>query len=193
LFRTIAGGIAGTEMESYAETLSDDNIWRIVAYIRSVSRHDSVDVPGDRARGEQLFWAKGNCGQCHMVRTRGGRVGPDLSRIGRQRSLTHLRASVVSPNEDLTPGYNLVTVVKPDGSKIVGVEKGLDNFSVQLMDLNENFHSFDRSELKSVKREFRSVMPENYGSMFDKAELDDLLAYLSSLRGEKNAAREAKR
>src|SRR5579884_3390767 len=37
LFHTISAGVPGTEMESYAGVLSDDNIWRVVAFIRSLS------------------------------------------------------------------------------------------------------------------------------------------------------------
>ena len=86
-----------------------------------------------------------------------------------------------SPNDDLTPGYNTITVVTRDGKKIVGVQRGFDNFSAQLMDAQENYYSFLKSEASSVKREFRSLMPDGYGKMFTKAELDDLVAYLTSL------------
>ena len=33
--------------------------------------------------------------------------------------------------------------------------------------------------------QYRSLMPSNYGRMFNPHELDDLLAYLASLGGEK--------
>jgi len=38
-----------------------------------------------------------------------------------------------------------------------------------------------KSEVTSVKREFRSLMPDGYGKMFAPAELDNLVAYLSTL------------
>src|SRR5579863_8879152 len=34
LYRVIARGVPGSEMAAYAATLDDDQIWRIVAYIR---------------------------------------------------------------------------------------------------------------------------------------------------------------
>ena len=49
------------------------------------------------------------------------------------------------------------------------------------MDAQENYYSFMKSEVSSVKREFRSIMPDGYGKMFTKAELDDLVAYLTTL------------
>jgi hypothetical protein len=63
------------------------------------------------------------------------------------------------------------------------VQRGYDNFSAQLMDMSEKFHSFQRSDVRSVKREYRSLMPDGYGRTFSEAEMDDLLAYLVSLRG----------
>src|SRR6266545_2875378 len=86
LYRVISAGVAGTEMGSYSE-LGKDSVWRLVSYIRSASRHESGPVPGDAARGSELFWGKGQCGKCHSAGARGGRTGPDLTRIGRQRSL----------------------------------------------------------------------------------------------------------
>src|SRR5258708_5977649 len=181
LFNVISNGVPGTEMPSFSLGLGDENTWRVVSYLRSVTGRDSEKVTGNPASGEKLFWGKGGCGGCHRVATRGGRMGPDLTRIGRTRSLKYLRDSVISPDADLTPGYNTITVVTRAGKKIVGVQRGFDNFSAQLMDAQENYYSFLKSEASSVKREFRSLMPDGYGKLFTKAELDDLVAYLAGL------------
>ena len=181
LFAVISNGAPGTEMPAFALPLGDENIWRVVTYIRSVTRHDSEKATGNAASGETLFWGKGGCGGCHRVGARGGRMGPDLTRVGRSRSLQYLRESVISPNADLTPGYNTITVVTRDGKKIVGVQRGFDNFSAQLMDSRENYYSYMKSDVNSITREFRSLMPDGYGKMLSKAELEDMVAYLSRL------------
>ena len=169
-------------MESYAGVLSDDNIWRVVAFIRSLSSTTPTAGPpkGDASKGRDLFWGKGQCGGCHMVDTKGGRSGPNLSRVGRQRSLAFLRESITNPSAEITPGYSTVAVVLRDGKQITGLERGLDNFTVQLIDLSGRFYSFDKSQVASVKRETRSLMPP---SQLAPAELDDLVAYLATLRG----------
>ena len=133
------------------------------------------------AAAQALFQAELDNEPITPISERGGRMGPDLTRIGRTRSLKYLRDSVISPDADLTPGYNTITVVTRDGKKIVGVQRGFDNFSAQLMDAQENYYSFLKSDASSVKREFRSLMPDGYAKMFTKAELDDLVAYLASL------------
>ena len=187
LFAVIANGAQGTEMPAFLERLSSsDNVWKLVSYIRSIARRDAVALKGDSARGEKLFWGKGGCGACHRVGDKGGRAGPELSRIGRERSLAYLRTSVVDANADITPGYATITVVTRDGRTISGVQRGYDNFSAQLMDSGERLHSFFRDEVQSIRREFKSVMPETYAKLFREEELDDLLAYLASRNGKES-------
>ena len=169
-------------MPSFSVGLGDENIWRVVTYLRSATRRDVEKATGEAASGEKLFWGKGGCGQCHRVGSRGGRMGPDLTRIGRTRSLHYLRESVISPNADLTPGYATITVVTRDGKKIAGVQRGYDNFSAQLMDSEENYYSFLKSDVTSITREFRSLMPDGYGKLFSASEVDDMVAYMSRLR-----------
>jgi cytochrome c oxidase cbb3-type subunit III len=183
IYRTIYDGVTGTEMQSYSVQFGDEGVWKLVTYIRSISRAERTPPRGSAAAGEKLFWGKGGCGTCHLVGNRGGHLGPDLSRVGRTRSLAYLRESVVSPSADLTAGYFTLTVTTADGKQITGVQRGYDNFSAQLTDMSEKFHSFQRSAVKSIKREYRSVMPDGYERMFNAAEMDDLLAYLVSRRG----------
>ncbi len=57
------------------------------------------------------------------------------------------------------------------------------------MDSAENFHSFEKNEVASMKREIRSLMPANYRSLFGEKDLNDLLAYLASLRGSREGGK----
>ena len=182
VYRVISKGVPGTEMYSF-DSLDSDELWRLVSYVRSLTPHETAAIPGDAAAGEPLFWGKGGCGRCHRVGTRGSSVGPNLTRAGRQRSLAYLRESVVAPDADTTAGYATITVVTRDGRTITGVEKGFDNFSAQLMDLSGRYESFQKDDVTSIKREYRSLMPLNYGRLFSNRELEDLLAYLAGLRG----------
>ena len=183
LFRVIWEGVPGSEMPGYEGRMTEDETWKFVSFIRSIARREEVELKGDKSRGEALYSGKGGCASCHQINRRGGRIGPDLSRAGRARSAPFLRESLVEPNKYLSSGYNTITVVKNDGSKIVGVEMNIDNFSVQLMDASEKYYSFLRSEVRSVSREFKSMMPA-YGQSLSESEIDDLVAYMAGLRGE---------
>ncbi len=182
LFRVITDGVPGTEMAAYGERLDKDNIWRIIAFIRSTNVGGSKPLAGDRAHGEALFWGKSGCGNCHAVGTRGNFIGPDLTRAGRQRSIAYLRTALLAPDKEILHGYQTVIVVTRDGKTISGIEKALDDFSVQLMDLRGNYYSFDRGDVQSFKRDPHSLMP-SYAKTLSPAELDDVLTYLQSLQG----------
>ena len=183
LFDIISNGVAGTEMAGFASRFESDDIWRLVAYVRSIAGSSSTRTAGNVRNGDDLFWNKGQCGQCHMVDGRGMRMGPELTTVGRQRSAAYLRESIVSPGADLTPGYTTITVVTKEGRRIVGTRRAYDDFSVQLMDRSEAYYSFQKSDVTSIKQDYTSLMPNTYGRLFSATELTDLVAYLTSLRG----------
>jgi putative heme-binding domain-containing protein len=183
LYRVISDGVPGTDMPAFTGRLQDDERWRLVSYVHSLSPRDTAPDQGDPAAGEKLFWEKGSCGQCHRIGTRGGSLGPNLSRAGRQRSLAYLRDSVISPDAEVTAGYATITVITRDGKKIIGVERGFDNFSAQLMDTSGGYYSFQKENVISIQREYRSLMPSNYSRLFSARELDDLIAFLAGLGG----------
>ena len=161
LFRTIARGVPGTEMPGNNNMLEDE-VWRVIVYLRSVAVPAGGPERGDAGRGEQLFWAKdkGNCGQCHMIDGRGGRFGPNLSRIGAARSAAALEREVRRPGEFIPVGYESVTVVTRDGRKIRGTRKNEDTFSIQVMTGNEDILSFFKRDLKDVTPDpLTSLMP----------------------------------
>jgi putative heme-binding domain-containing protein len=183
LYRVISDGVSGTEMPAFGQKMEEDERWRLVSYVRSLAPHETAPVAGDAPAGERLFWGKGGCGRCHRVGARGSTIGPNLTRAGRQRSLAYLRESVVSPNAEITPGHATITVVTRDGKTITGLERGFDNFSASLMDLSGRYYSFQKDDVTSVEREYRSLMPLDYGRLFSSRELDDLIAYLAGLQG----------
>jgi cytochrome c oxidase cbb3-type subunit 3 len=185
LFRVISDGVRGTEMPSF-KSLGTDQIWRLVAFIRKLSAVAPV-LNGNPAAGEALFWGKGDCGRCHQIGSRGNRLGPDLARGSRRSNAENLKKAIVDPNDDITPGYAIITVVTRDNKKISGLERWLDNFSARLVDESGNERTFLRDEVTSVTREMRSTMPDNYSKIFSDAELDDVVAYIVKTRSEANS------
>lgn len=195
IFRTISQGVAGTEMP--ANSFEDSETWALIAYLRSVNAGLQSPVAGDRVKGSQLFFGKSACGQCHMVNGHGGRLGPELTRVGSARSLTYLTESIREPDKELSLGmtdpnnhyvipmeYETVTALTLTGQRIVGVAKNEDAFSLQLMGQDEKLHLLLKKDLREVLHERRSLMPRYTETMLSNEDLRDLLAYLTSLRGE---------
>jgi putative heme-binding domain-containing protein len=186
IFKTIRAGVPGTEMPRHIN-LSEDEIWMVISYLRTLSSPGGAPAErGDATRGEQIFWAKerGNCGQCHMVGPRGGRIGPNLSRIGAARSVTALEREIRNPAEVIPVGFETVTVVTKEGRRIRGARKNEDTFSVQVMTANEDILSFSKKEVEVVPELERSLMPAYGPERLSEGDLNDVVRYLRSLRGE---------
>jgi cytochrome c oxidase cbb3-type subunit 3 len=193
IFRTITRGVPGTEMP--ANGFEDSETWAILAYLRSLAPAKEATVSGDPAKGEKVFWGTAGCSTCHMVQGRGGVLGPDLSRVGEARSVPYLIDSIREPSKELTSGmldpnnhyglplvYDTVTVVTANGERVVGVAKNEDTFSIQLMDTHQRLQFFLKKNLKEVTHERKSLMPVYSETMLKPAELQDLVAYLETLR-----------
>lgn len=184
LHRLISRGIPGTEMPS--STMHDDELWMVIAYIRTLADASSTkEWPGDAANGERLFWsvAKGNCGLCHMVRDRGGRFGPNLTRIGASRSRAALVREIRRSSEVIPVGFETVRVVTRDGKRLVGTRKNEDTFSLLMMTQAGDILSFMKRDLQEFVEDNKSLMPDYGPERLSDAELDDVLRYLQTLRG----------
>jgi cytochrome c oxidase cbb3-type subunit 3 len=189
LAATISAGVPGTAMPP--NKLTDDEIWQIVAYLRTLQQ-PIASTTGDQKRGEALFVGTAHCSSCHIVNGRGGRLGPELTTVGSARSRAYIVESIRQPGRQLTQNrafgefvslkYDTVTAVTADGRTIVGVPMNEDTFTIQVMDASERVHSLDKKSLKSVRHEDRSLMPTYDEGRLSAADLDDLVAYLQSLR-----------
>ena len=165
--------------------LSENEIWRIVAFVRRLATAGAEEkAPGDPAAGKLVYEGKGMCVPCHVVGDGGGRLGPELSEVGLRRSLKFLRESLTNPAAYIADNHRTVTVLTKTGEPVTGIKLNEDDYSIQVRDIRENLRSFLKSDLKEVKREGRSLMPA-YGSTLSAVEIENVVAYLSSLRGKK--------
>jgi cytochrome c1 len=60
-----------------------------------------------------------------------------------------------------------------------------DSFTIQLRDASNRFHSFRKQEITELKKEAGVSSMPSYKTTLTDAEIEDLVAYLASLRGEK--------
>jgi putative heme-binding domain-containing protein len=157
-------------------------LWKILAYLRTLAAPAPTDpITGDAANGGRLF--KTHCAYCHLVNGVGGRFGPDLSRIGASRTRATIERQIRGAAEDFRPGYEPVTLTTPAGRAIHAVKKNEDLFSIQIMDVGERIQGYLKEDMKEVKNETKSAMPAFPSSTLSQSEVNDLMAYLSTLRG----------
>jgi cytochrome c oxidase cbb3-type subunit 3 len=197
IFRTISQGVPGTDMP--ANGFEDSEIWAIIAYLRSLAPQKQAAVAGDAGKGKQLFESAG-CSKCHMVNGNGGRLGPDLSRVGAARSAAYMIESIREPDKELSTlmldpnnhysvplSYGTVTVVTADGERVQGVALNEDTYTIQMMTEEQSLRFFQKKEVKEVIHEHKSLMPAYSEEALGPAQLRDLVAYLETLRGSANS------
>ena len=167
-----------------ASDLPDAQVWQLVAYIGSLSTDPAnIDLPGSVAGGAGLFTNKGDCSSCHMINGQGGRQGPDLSRVGERRSPEELLSDMLNPHADVAPRWWTMRVTEKSGLVREGLRMNEDSFSLRIIDDNANLWSYSKNQIASFERIEASTMP-SYTQILSDSEVDDLVAYLFSLRKE---------
>jgi cytochrome c oxidase cbb3-type subunit III len=196
LFRTINEGVPGTAMPQNGATqqgvgMTEEEIWQVIAYIRSVQVKTPAQPAGNVVRGKELFAGSAACATCHMIQGKGGRLGPDLTATGSARSMEYIVDSVRNPSRRLAQGiseamkefsqeYETVTVVDARGQKFQGVVLNEDNFTLQMLDTREQLHLFEKGNVRSVEKSRESLMPKYDEKMLPDKDLQDIVAYLLS-------------
>jgi putative heme-binding domain-containing protein len=189
-------GIPGTEMPAFApETIADQPLRGLAAHVLSF-RSGSAPASARGGRGLELFRDKGKCVACHRVNGEGSAAGPDLSDIGGRRSTQWLRQAIVEPEAAIwdsfsdyrwtiaiPDNYLLVDLTTASGERVTGSRLNEDAFSIQIRDGSGRIRSFLKSQLANMKKEWgKSPMP-SYRDILAPGEVDELVSWLSSLRG----------
>jgi cytochrome c oxidase cbb3-type subunit III len=182
LLEVIREGIDDTPMPSFVWALSDRSVRQTAAYVRSLGRTPPVPIPGDRARGLAIYQRSG-CAVCHTVNGEGGVIGPDLSAIGAARGARSLRLSLTDPGAEHAPGYLVATVTAAGAAPVRGIVVDEDVFWIHLRDAAGQLQTIRKPEGVRIERDTKGSIMPSYASRVSEAELTDLVAYLSSLRG----------
>ena len=167
----------GTGMPSFG-SLGRTGIANVISYLRLLQgRIGEGKFPGDAQKGRALFYGKARCAECHMVAGAGGFIASDLSAFGGTRSAEEIRDAITKPSNANRQGGKMVVTTR-GGQHYAGVARNEDNFSIQLQTLDGAFHLFLKSELEGFARQLDSLMPSDYSSTLNAAELNDLVSFL---------------
>jgi cytochrome c oxidase cbb3-type subunit 3 len=162
--------------------LSAHEVAGVAGYVRSLGRVPPEILAGDADRGAEIYQTRG-CAACHMIAGKGEGFGPELTDIGARRNGGYLRQTLLKPAASLPEGFMYVAAVRPSGETVRGIRVNEDSFTIQLKDARGQFHSFRKAQLKELRRlKQESPMP-SFASVLSATELDDIVAYLASLRG----------
>jgi cytochrome c oxidase cbb3-type subunit III len=190
VYARIRGGVIGTGMPAFT-SLDDATVWKIVDYVMSLGHEGAGVATGDAKKGKEIYDAN-KCGTCHAGGAGGGNMGPDLSHVGVQRSIASLTQTLNDPGNNLPldaglqeratyTAYVVYRAVTKDGKVIEGMRVNEDSFTIQLRDANGDLRSIQKFEMKSIEPEPGKTFMPSYKDKLTPAQINDLVAYLSSL------------
>ena len=181
LQNVIRRGIPGTEMPRHT-FLNPGKLASVAAYVKTLGRVAPEQIPGNASRGETVYTSL-DCAMCHTVGGQGGIVGPVLDEIGARRSAAHIKAALIEPEAFTPEGYLQLRAVTKEGVALTGMRINEDGFSVQFRDFSEGLHSFWKDELDVLEKQWQRSPMASYEGRLTSEQMDDLVAYLVSLKG----------
>ena len=144
---------------------------------------------GDAERGQEIFFGRSaaSCRRCHKVNNSGGEVGPDLSKIGKEKDRSYLLEAIVDPNAKIAKGFETVIIITVEGKVHSGILKREDDMLVQLMTPQGALISIAKEDIDE-RANGQSGMPSDISKNLTRSEIRDLVQYLSTLNGTDAAA-----
>jgi putative heme-binding domain-containing protein len=136
---------------------------------------------GDVRRGHVVFNSqKAACITCHQMGYLGGKVGPDLTRIGGIRAERDLLEAIAFPNASFVRSYEPVKVTTLDGRVFQGILK-VDAPDEVVLAINATEEvRIARADIEELTPGTVSVMPSGLDQQLTRQELADLIAFLKA-------------
>ena len=144
---------------------------------------------GNFERGRKIFFEKTevSCVRCHRAMGTGGRVGPELDKLSQTKTREYLLEAVVQPNAKIAEGFESILVLTIDGQTYSGVLKEETDEAVNLVDSDGKLITIPQDDIEG-RKSAKSPMPEDIFKHLSKAELRDLVEFLSNLKPGANTA-----
>ncbi|MCY2982090.1 MAG: plastocyanin/azurin family copper-binding protein [Planctomycetota bacterium] len=139
---------------------------------------------GDFSRGLRVFTqAKSACFSCHRIGETGGAIGPELSRICKERTPAQLAESLLWPNRKIEPEFQPVKVQTKDGELIGGyvvTAESSDSVLALRDPATQKITKVEREEIESQANGL-SLMPNGLIESLSQGDQADLLHFLVAL------------
>jgi quinoprotein glucose dehydrogenase len=150
----------------------------------SLASYSFALAGGDPRRGGNQFFNNAvlPCARCHVVGSDGGEAGPNLSRIGKEKTPQYLLESILKPSAHIAAGFDTVTLQLANGETETGSIASETPTQVVLKRADGTTATFDVKQVKT-RTVAPSSMPEIYGQVLTREQLRDLMAFMLMLDG----------
>lgn len=141
-----------------------------------------VKKNGNASEGKKLYNGVATCSQCHQVGTEGKNVGPALTEIGSKLSKEAMYASILAPSAGISHNYESFAARTDEDEIVVGLMVSDTPDGVTLKDAKGIERSIKRANLAEMKKQEKSLMPENLQETISEQGLVDLVEFLMLLK-----------
>lgn len=147
---------------------------------------DKAVGAADATKGEVVF--QRTCGSCHKMYGKGGNIGPDLTGSNRA-SLDYLLFNVLNPSGEIQDDYKLVVVTTRDGRTYSGNVVSENERQLTMRVVGQDAVVVNKSAIQSREVMPTSLMPVGLFDALSEAEVLNLVKYLRTVSGPKQAGR----
>jgi putative heme-binding domain-containing protein len=119
---------------------------------------------------------------CHAIGYIGGKVGPDLTRIGQVRTERDLLEAILFPIASFVRSYEPVIVATRDGRVISGVPRKDAPDEVILATGPDEEARIARADIEEMRAGTTSIMPAGLDQQLTPRDLVDLVTFLKACR-----------
>ncbi len=138
---------------------------------------------GDHRRGQSVFNStKAACSSCHAIGYLGGRLGPDLTRVGQIRNERDLLEAVLYPSASLVRSFEPMVVITQDGREFSGLLREETADEVVLAKGPTEQFRIARADIEEMRPGIVSIMPQGLDQQLSSQQLADLVAFLRACK-----------
>ena len=138
-------------------------------------------ITGNPVAGRAIFEGVGNCLSCHRAGAAGAVLAPNLSDVGAEYSPDELKQKLLTPSPALDPKNRLYQIVTDRGKTIRGKLLNQGPLSLQMLASDGRLIALPRAQIRGGHFVDPPQMP-SYQSKLTSTQIDDLVAYLASMR-----------
>ncbi|RPD42150.1 PVC-type heme-binding CxxCH protein [Chitinophaga barathri] len=130
---------------------------------------------GNVAKGKVLY--QSTCGACHRLFDAGGNIGPDLTGYDRD-NMNSMLLNIIDPNADIREGYVIHRIVTTDGRTLEGKIVSRNGNAITLQPMGGKDMILSATQVKEMKAQQTSVMPERLLDRLSDQEIKDIFSYI---------------
>lgn len=136
----------------------------------------ALTLPGNAERGKKIYSER--CASCHRFDGQGYVLGPDMVTVinsGKEKLLLN----ILDPNREVAPNFRAYEIETVDDESLLGLVANETATSVTLSQAFGKESVVQRSQIRKLKSQDNSLMPEGLEAGLEPQDLADLLEYIS--------------